>query len=176
MAAMAESRDIELDAAVEEGLSCAWADEALVREVLFNLVGNALKFTPRGGRVSVLGWRATPVVRFAVEDTGPGIPRDQQAHVFDRFWQAKDASRLGTGLGLSIAKAIVEGHGGSIGVESTTGQGSRFEFTLPIAGEMNVQADLRPPGAHHDHHWVAACGQPAAAPPQPAAQRAGALP
>ena len=173
---LAAAKSITLEATADGPLPNVLADRERIAQVFSNLVGNALKFTPRGGRVSVLGWRATPVVRFAVEDTGPGIPRDQQAHVFDRFWQAKDASRLGTGLGLSIAKAIVEGHGGSIGVESTTGQGSRFEFTLPIAGEMNVQADLRPPGAHHDHHWVAACGQPAAAPPQPAAQRAGALP
>jgi signal transduction histidine kinase len=99
-------------------------------------------------------------VRFAVEDSGPGIPPEDQGHVFDRFWQAHNASRMGTGLGLSIAKSIVEGHGGSIRVESTPGEGSRFEFGLPTAGEANLRAEPESPGAHDHHRWVTACRQP----------------
>ena len=120
------------------------------------------------------GWRATPEVRFAVEDTGPGIPPEDQGHVFDRFWQARNASRMGTGLGLSIAKSIVEGHGGSIRVESTPGQGSRFEFSLPMTAEASPRAEPGSPRVPDDHHWITACSQPPAAHPTRAAQRAGA--
>ena len=171
---VAAAKSIKLEATAEGPLPRVLADRERIAQVFSNLVGNALKFTPSGGRVSVRAWRATPEVRFAVEDTGPGIAREDQAHVFDRFWQANNAARFGTGLGLSIAKAIVEGHGGSIGVESTPGQGSRFEFSVPIAAETNVPADPRPPGTPHDHHWVAACGQPWAIPPRADARRAGA--
>ncbi len=171
---VAAAKGITLEATADEPLPSVLADRERIAQVFSNLVGNALKFTPKGGRVSVRGWRTSPAVRFAVEDTGPGIPRDQQAHVFDRFWQAANAPGMGTGLGLSIAKAIVEGHGGSIGVESTPGQGSRFEFSLPMAGETSVQAEPGPPGARRDHHWVTACAQPSVARPAPAVQRAGA--
>jgi signal transduction histidine kinase len=134
------------------------ADRERIAQVFSNLIGNALKFTPSGGRVSVRGWRAKTGVRFAVEDTGPGIPPEDQGHVFDRYWQAQNA-QMGTGLGLSIAKAIVEGHGGSIRVESTPGQGTRFEFSLPMTGETDGQAEPGTPGAHQDHHWATACRQ-----------------
>jgi signal transduction histidine kinase len=157
---VAAAKSITLEATTDEPLPSVLADRERIAQVFSNLIGNALKFTPKGGRVSVRGWRAKPGVRFAVEDTGPGIAPDDQAHVFDRFWQARNASRMGTGLGLSIAKAIVEGHGGRIGVESTQGQGSRFEFYLPMAAATSEPAHPGPPGV--PHHWVTACRQPSA--------------
>jgi signal transduction histidine kinase len=172
---IAAAKSITLEARSEESLPKVLADRERIAQVFSNLIGNALKFTPNGGRVSVRGWRAAPGVQFAVEDTGPGIRPEDQGHVFDRYWQAQNASRVGTGLGLSIAKAIVEGHGGSIRVESTPGQGSRFEFTLPTAGETTA-ADPGPPPDRHDHHWVTACAPPTAERPAPTAQRAGAQP
>jgi len=171
---IAAAKSITLEATADESLPTVLADRERIAQVFSNLIGNALKFTPTGGRVSIHSWRAMPGVRFAVEDTGPGIAREHQAHVFDRFWQAKNGSRLGTGLGLSIAKAIVEGHGGSIGLESTPGQGTRFEFGLPIAGAANVQAEPGPPGVTQGHRWVAACRQPSASTPRTDAQGAGA--
>ena len=140
---IAAAKDITLETSSAGSLPHVLADRERIAQVFSNLIGNALKFTPRGGRVSVRGERATAGVRFSVEDTGPGIPRDDQAHVFDRFWQATKASQLGTGLGLSIAKTIVEGHGGSIAVESTPGLGSIFEFSLPVAvaGDSRVPAE-----------------------------------
>lgn len=171
---LAAAKSITLEATADGTLPRVLADRERIAQVFSNLIGNALKFTPRGGRVSVRGWRATPGARFAVEDTGPGIPPDHQAHVFDRFWQATNALGMGTGLGLSIAKAIVEGHGGTIGVESTPGGGSRFEFSLPLAGETDVQAEPSKPGAHPDHHWVTECGQPPAAAPPSGPPGAGA--
>jgi signal transduction histidine kinase len=106
--------------------------------VLSNLVGNALKFTRRGGRVSVRVERSGREALFSVADTGCGISEAQLPYVFLRYWQVKETARLGTGLGLSIAKDIVEAHGGHIWAESKVGVGSTFCFTLPI---VEKQAD-----------------------------------
>lgn len=120
----------------ETGTSVAVeVDPDRIIQVLANLVGNALRFTPGGGQVRV---RATMDsdprwVRFSVIDTGMGIPRDNLDHLFDRFWQADAAHQAGTGLGLVIVKGIVEQHGGSITVESEPGIGSAFHFTVPAA-------------------------------------------
>jgi PAS domain S-box-containing protein len=111
------------------------ADRQRVLQVLSNLIGNAIKFTPAGGTIIV---RAEPLgekVLISVSDTGVGIAESQIPHLFDRFWQAHSASRGGAGLGLVIARGIVEAHGGRIWVESSPGLGSTFSFTLPVAGE-----------------------------------------
>ena len=102
--------------------------------MLGNLLTNALKYTPRGGRIW-LSAAADPLgVRFAVEDTGAGIAAESLPHVFDRFWHGRRASRPGGGLGLPIVRGIVEAHGGTVDVRSTIGEGSWFSFTIPIAG------------------------------------------
>ena len=106
-------------------------DSARIFQVLINLLSNAVKFTPRGGRIVVRVERVGPDVRFAVRDTGVGIPADRLESVFERFVQVHD-DRRGMGLGLYISKCIVEGHGGRIRVESTLGHGSAFFFTLPL--------------------------------------------
>jgi signal transduction histidine kinase len=160
-ASIAAAKGIALEASAEPSLPRVLADRDRIAQVFSNLIGNALKFTASGGRVSVRGGRDAGTVRFAVEDTGAGIPTEDQEHVFDRFWQAKKAARMGTGLGLSIAKAIVEGHGGHIAVESTPGVGSRFLFTLPIVpglddslvahaagSEAPARAEAGAPAAH----------------------------
>lgn len=111
-------------------------DPDLLRQVFDNLIENAVKYTPAGGSVSVRGHRDDS--RFVIEviDTGVGIPSDSLSRVFDRFYRV-DASRSrrtgGTGLGLSIVRAVVERHGGTVSVESTTGQGSTFRVVLPTA-------------------------------------------
>ncbi len=113
------------------------ADEERVLQVLENLIGNALKFTPPGGVVTV-GARRAPEpgwVFFSVRDNGPGISPEHLPRVFDRFWQAQSSDRRGSGLGLAICKAIVEAHGGRIWVESEPGKGASFLFTLPAANE-----------------------------------------
>jgi signal transduction histidine kinase/CheY-like chemotaxis protein len=113
------------------------ADEERVLQVLENLVGNALKFTPPGGVVTVGAARAEDPawVVFSVRDTGPGIAREHLPRVFDRFYQAQSSDRRGSGLGLAICQAIVEAHGGRIWVESEPGKGATFFFTLPTAVE-----------------------------------------
>jgi len=108
-------------------------DALRFEQVVNNLLGNALKFTPAGGRIRVTACDQQEMVCFAVADTGPGIPREHQARIFDRYWQAPDTARLGAGLGLFIAKAIVDAHGGAISLESEPGAGSTFSFTIPVA-------------------------------------------
>ena len=98
-----------------------------------NLVGNAIKFTPAGGSIT-LGADSRPgEVCFRVEDTGVGMSSESLARVFDRFWQAGRAERHGAGLGLPICKGIVEAHGGRIWAESELGRGTTFYFSVPTA-------------------------------------------
>jgi signal transduction histidine kinase len=102
--------------------------------VLQNLVGNALKFSPQGGRVTVAVERERDGVRFRISDDGPGIPRENLSNVFDRYWKRETSGTKGTGLGLFIAKGIVDAHGGRIWAENVPGHGAAFSFTLP--GEL----------------------------------------
>jgi Signal transduction histidine kinase len=111
------------------------SDRERVLQVFANLIGNAIKFTPKGGAIRILAGVEDSNIRFIVADTGPGIPPEHLNHVFDRYWQAKSTAKLGTGLGLSIAKGIVEAHGGRIWVESPPNQGAQFNFTLPAAAK-----------------------------------------
>jgi PAS domain S-box-containing protein len=129
----ADAASISLRVEIARGLVPVCADAPRIVQVLGNLVGNALKFTPRGGVVRITAEPLGQEVVFTVADTGPGIPPEQLSHLFDRFWQARPAEGRGAGLGLAIAKGIVEAHGGRIWAESQLGHGSRFAFTLPCA-------------------------------------------
>jgi PAS domain S-box-containing protein len=122
-------------------------DRERVLQVFANLGGNAIKFTPAGGSVTIGAERIGLEVRFAIRDTGTGIRPDRLAHVFDRYWQAEETAKKGTGLGLFIAKGIVEAHGGRITVESIDGEGSTFSFTLPLATPSAEQ----PPVPEREH-------------------------
>ncbi|MET0397382.1 MAG: ATP-binding protein [Longimicrobiaceae bacterium] len=130
---VAAERGVSLAVEAEAGLPPVVADRERVLQVLANLVGNALKFTPAGGRVELSAGRDPEGVRVAVADTGPGIAPEHLPHVFDRFWKTQGGNRHGAGLGLAICKGIVEAHGGSIGARSVPGEGSTFAFTLPAA-------------------------------------------
>jgi PAS domain S-box-containing protein len=131
---LATAGNLKLKAAVRSDMPRVLADPPRIQQVLSNLVGNAIKFTPAGGRVVLKAdVLPEPEVRFAVVDNGPGIPPEQLPHVFGQYWQADRADRRGIGLGLAIAKGIVEAHGGRIWVESHVGTGSKFYFTLPTA-------------------------------------------
>ena len=137
---LAEKDDLSLTLAVPASLPMIDADAHRLHQVLSNLVGNAIKFTPKYGSILLRGEELPGEVRIQVADTGPGIPSDQLPHVFGQFWQASRADRRGIGLGLAIAKAIVESHGGCIWVESVLGQGSSFFFTLPMAEQQPQKA------------------------------------
>jgi PAS domain S-box-containing protein len=130
--ALASSSSIDLRLALATDLPDVWVDRDRLLQVFENLIGNAMKFTRSGGRITVGAEARDHGVLFWVKDTGNGIPAEDLPHVFDRYWQAgAGAGRLGAGLGLSITKGIVEAHGGRIWVESTAGQGSNFYFSIP---------------------------------------------
>lgn len=131
----AATKSVTIESDVDDGMPPVYADRHRVLQVLSNLVGNALKFTPAGGSIRVAAKAIDSRVRFAVSDTGPGIPQEHLHDIFKQYWQAKRTERMGAGLGLPIAKGIVEAHGGEIWVESEQGLGTTFYFTLPIAGE-----------------------------------------
>lgn len=108
------------------------ADRERLQQVFTNLIGNAIKFTAAGGNVSVTATASGPFsVRFAVSDSGQGISADNIPHIFDRFWQARHATRTGAGLGLAIVKGIVEAHGGTISATSEIAEGTEIAFELP---------------------------------------------
>ena len=133
---VAREKDIRLETDIAPHLPDVLADPDRLRQVFANLLNNALRHTPAGGRVTLSAEPAGDAVRFSVSDNGPGLTPEEQAQVFERFWRA-DASRSrgggGSGLGLTIARYLVEAHGGEIGVESEPGQGARFWFTIPVA-------------------------------------------
>jgi len=113
------------------------ADPARIRQVVFNLVSNAIKFTPAGGRISVRASAAADEVQLSVEDTGVGIERKDLDRVFEAFEQVRaGASREGTGLGLALSRRLVEAHGGSIGSTSEVGRGSRFTVRVPAGAKV----------------------------------------
>jgi len=128
----ASGRQVQLESRASPDLPPLSVDPSRIVQVLGNLLRNALKFTPDGGRIVVAAELRGAMVVFSVTDTGPGIPIADQSLVFDRYWHARrTANKRGTGLGLSIAKGIVEAHGGRLWLESTPGKGSTFLFSIP---------------------------------------------
>jgi signal transduction histidine kinase len=130
------ARDVELDDRVPADLPPVYADPERIHQVVFNLLDNAVRFTPAGGRVTISAARRDGEVAVAVADTGPGIPAEHLPRLFDRFYRvdtARSRDDGGTGIGLAIARSIVEAHGGRIHAESEPGRGSTFTFELPVA-------------------------------------------
>ena len=128
-------RGITLEVAVDDRLGALRGDERKVKQVLLNLLANAIKFTPEGGRVEVRAAAANGVAEIAVSDTGVGIAFEDQEAVFEEFRQVgTDYAKKheGTGLGLTLSRKFVELHGGKIWVKSQVRQGSTFTFTLPL--------------------------------------------
>lgn len=118
------------------------ADHERIFRVLSNLLGNAIKFTPRGGTITVRAECRRGELLITIVDTGPGIPADSIGHVFDRYWKARSSSSVGSGLGLYIAKGIVDAHGGRIWADSSA-SGARLSFTLPLTRGIRPRS-----GAH----------------------------
>ena len=134
MKMQAERAGLILQMVCDDDLPNVRADQSRLEQVLVNLIHNAVKFTRSGGEVALLAEAVDGGVRFAVKDTGIGIPLDDVPRVFERFYRVdKSRTGSGTGLGLSIARHIVETHGGRIWVESEEGRGSTFYFSIPVA-------------------------------------------
>lgn len=147
--ALSAVKSISIRTEVRAGSLLAQYDQERILQVLANLVGNAIKFTPAGGRIDIIVEPIGHDVRFGVIDTGPGIPEQDRGLVFERFGRVAKWERSGLGLGLYISKCIVEAHGGTIWVEGQPGQGSSFYFTLPasasVAKPLPAQADIERP-------------------------------
>src|SRR4029077_915413 len=127
--------DLQLSVNRAEKIPDIAADRRRLKEVLQNLLDNAIQYTPAGGQIMVSAGVSGADVVFTVSDTGIGIPQAEQPRIFERFYRvdvARSRQVGGTGLGLAIAKHLVEGHGGRIWVESEIGQGSQFHFSVPI--------------------------------------------
>ncbi|MGH7146494.1 MAG: response regulator [Nitrospiraceae bacterium] len=134
----ANRHDIRLDLEFDERLGDFTADERKVKQILLNLLSNALKFTPDGGNISLKAGLSGGCAEISVTDTGIGIAQEDQQKIFEEFFQSGDhvRKREGTGLGLALTRKFVELHGGLIWVQSEKGHGSRFSFTLPIRGAL----------------------------------------
>jgi len=132
----AKAKEIALQITLPRALPLVMGNPIRLGQVVTNFVGNAIKFIPGGGTVTISAREAEGEVAVEVRDTGIGIAAEDQAHIFDKFYRVKSTQVSGiegTGLGLAIVKSIVEGHGGRVWVESELGQGSTFGFALPIA-------------------------------------------
>jgi Amt family ammonium transporter len=134
-----------LDVKIAEGFPKVYADEVRLRQVILNLLSNAAKFTPDGGKVGVEAVRKDDWCQVSVIDNGIGIKKEHQKSIFESFYQLDSnltREKSGTGLGLAVAKQIIEKHGGRIWVKSKYGRGSQFIFTLPLA-KTNVHPEER---------------------------------
>lgn len=131
---LVEAKQIQFESALDEPMPAVRLDPEKILQVLRNLMGNAVKFTPKGGQVSVAAKTHDGILEVSVEDSGPGIPAESLGSIFEKFSQGSHAGanhRQGTGLGLAIAKNIITSHGGNIWAESQLGGGSKFVFVLP---------------------------------------------
>jgi len=128
---LAEAARVALECRAPGDLPLMCADRQRVSQILSNLIANAIKFTPRGGSVTVSAAAEPGGILWRVSDTGQGISADQLPHLFDRFWQAARSDRRGLGLGLAIVEGLVRAHGGGIHVASEPGLGTTVSFTIP---------------------------------------------
>lgn len=135
MEAKAARKSVLLQRVSVEGLGTIRGDRYRILQVLSNLVGNAIKFTPAGGSITLRARPSPGSIVVSVEDTGPGVPEEDVPHIFNRFWHSSRRKHGGAGLGLAIAQGIVEAHGGKIWLENRPGGGATFAFELPVAEE-----------------------------------------
>jgi PAS domain S-box-containing protein len=139
---LAEARHQTFEVKISSTLSDVACDSFRIGQVLSNLLGNAIKFTPEGGTIRLLVTQMKDELVVSISDTGPGIPEEHLQKVFERFWQAEKTKQIGSGLGLAITKGIIKAHGAKIWVESRVGFGSCFSFTIPLATNELKKNDL----------------------------------
>ena len=128
-----KEKDIYLETEVDAELPTIFADLEKSVWILVNIIGNAIRYTPEKGNITIYAQRENVFVKFSVKDQGPGIAEENQRKIFDKFVQFGDHASKGWGLGLAMSKEFVQSQGGTIWVESELGQGSKFSFTLPVS-------------------------------------------
>lgn len=144
---LAEKKTQLLETSVDRDVA-VHADATRFKQILLNLAGNAIKFTPEGGRIELTAQKAGNTVQVSVQDNGPGIPKEEQRRIFDAFYRLRKSGENveGTGLGLAITESLVKLQGGALGLESEPGRGSRFYFNLPAAAAVpETRASLAKP-------------------------------
>jgi signal transduction histidine kinase len=132
-APVAQAAGLLVECNVPDALPAVKVDCDRIQQVVCNLVGNAMKFTAPGGRITITARVEGDDVQVSVKDTGTGMSEEDLERIFEPYWQAQRTASLGAGLGLKIAKGIVEAHGGRIWAESAIGEGTTFHFALPVA-------------------------------------------
>lgn len=132
-APVAQAAGLLVECDVPDALPAVKVDCDRIQQVVCNLVGNAMKFTAPGGRITITARDCGDEVQMSVKDTGTGMSEEDLDRIFEPYWQAQRTASLGAGLGLKIAKGIVEAHGGRIWAESALGEGTTFHFALPVA-------------------------------------------
>jgi signal transduction histidine kinase len=138
MTGVAEEAGVTLSADFPRYIAMTEADEGGLRQMVRNLLSNAIRYTPRGGKVSASLRVVDKALRWEVQDTGIGIPAEDLSRIFEEFFRstnAREYTRAGTGLGLAIVKAVVEQHGGRVSVHSTLGEGTRFTVDIPLRSD-----------------------------------------
>jgi signal transduction histidine kinase len=137
---IADSRRQELKSLVNSDIPPIWVDQDMILRVLLNLLENATKFTPSGGKIAVNASQQDGWIIVSIEDNGPGIPILERERIFDKFTRLRGNHRPGgLGIGLAFCKMAVEGHGGEIWVESENNVGTTFFFTLPAATKEQLE-------------------------------------
>ncbi len=134
-----EAKQQQLTQEVAPDLPAVWADHDRLTQIITNLLSNAHKYTPAGGRIRIAAAQTGDMIRIDVQDSGIGLSEEEQSRLFSRFYRARNRTTQevgGTGLGLTITRSLIEMHGGTITVESEPGQGATFGFTMPIATEQ----------------------------------------
>ncbi len=148
-----EAKQITVVCAVSDDLPPVYADDDRVTQILLNLLDNAVRYTPTGGHIEIDAGVEGNAVRVGIANSGPRISAEHHDRIFDRFYRA-DPSRStatgGSGLGLAIVKALVEAHGGTVGIDDRPGDGARFTFTLPLSAANRADAPTLPPEAASD--------------------------
>lgn len=149
-APLAAKKNIVMETKIDPGLTTIVADKGKVKQILYNLISNANKFTPEGGSITINGLRVGDMAQIEVKDTGIGISKDDQKKLFQSFVQLDSSTSReysGTGLGLVLVKRFVEQHSGEVKLQSEPGKGSSFIFTIPIQGKIKAPGAIKEPGA-----------------------------
>jgi signal transduction histidine kinase len=143
---LADSKKIKIDVRLADGLPPLSIDVDRIKQVLINIIGNAIKFSPEGTPININVKKKNEYILFEIQDFGLGVPKDEHEKIFDMFFRSesiRNKNIKGTGLGLPISKAIVEAHGGRIWVDSKIGKGSKFSFTLPLKPVKEIKIPHR---------------------------------
>jgi signal transduction histidine kinase len=146
MQVSADLKRIKINSDIQKGIPDLMIDQERIKQVLMNLVDNAIKFSPDGSTINIKTRKEKEDVVFEVQDFGRGIPKNKQKKIFERFYQVDsgiDRKFGGVGLGLTISKKIIDTYGGQIWVDSTLGKGSSFKFSVPLQSAKNIEGDLQ---------------------------------